>query len=814
MYKKYLFTSILSFLFVFTFAQQCKIQGKVSDVNGKPLEFVNITLKGEPAGTSSDENGKFSINIPCSTTVILQFSSIGYLQQDKRIEAGANNTAISIVLQNTSEEIEEVNIEDKQVRKTTLTRLNPKFVKSIPEATGNIEALIKTLPGVTSNNELSAQYNVRGGNFDENLVYVNDIQVYRPFLVRSGQQEGMSFINPDMVSSVLFSAGGFEAKYGDKMSSVLDIKYRKPLEFGASLTTSLLGSSGMVQGDSKNHRLTYIAGVRYKTTKYVLNSLETKGDYDPRYLDAQAYITYDISDKLELGILGNISNNSYTFTPQERTTSFGTFNQALQLRMYFEGQEVDQFNTYTGAVSLDYRIHDDLKLKFITSAFKTNESETFDIQGQYWINEVEKDLGSDKLGDSVLNIGIGTYLNHARNSLDAQVYSGEHKGYYTVGNHFLQWGAKYQHEYIRDNITEWKMVDSAGYSIPYTDSVVGMSFYARAKNTLNSNRYSAFVQENYTLPVGFGEFTLSGGIRGQYWDFNKEMIISPRGSISFQPKWERDVVFRLASGYYYQPAFYKEMRDVYGQINTNIKAQKSIHFVAGGDYNFRLWNRPFKLVGEVYYKMLHDLISYSVDNVRIRYSGENDADGYAMGIDMKMNGEFVPGTDSWFSLSVMKTEEDYYNDVQIITDDNGNSVTQYPGYFPRPSDQRVNFGIFFQDYFPGNPDYKMHLQVNFGTGLPYWGPDEPRYKDTLRTSNYKRADIGFSKVIKKASREYPHGHLLHFVKEAWISLEVFNFLDIKNTISHEWVSDFGGRQYAVENSLTGRRVNAKLFIRF
>jgi hypothetical protein len=482
--------------------------------------------------------------------------------------------------------------------------------------------------------------------------------------------------------------------------------------------------------------------------------------------------------------------------------------------MFYDGQEVDDFETATGAVAFELRPNEMLNLKFIGSGFVTNESETFDIQSQYWINQVDSDLGSETLGDSIANLGVGTYLEHARNYLYATVLSFEHKGRYYTGFQNWQWGLKAQQEKVDDDLSEWTMVDSSGYSQPYTDMVVGMDKSIKAKNSISSMRYSAFLQNTFSYNIQSNELNITAGVRGAYWDYNKEFIFSPRVNVALKPNWEKDFVFRLSSGIYYQPPFYKEMRSTEGILNENIKSQKSVHFVLGSDYNFTAWGRPFKLVTEAYYKILSDLIYYTVDNVRIIYSGENDEDGYAMGIDMKINGEFVKGVDSWFSLSVMRTQEDLRNDYRIEEDDNGNEVVVYPGYMPRPSDQRVNLGVFFQDYFPGNPDYKMHMQINYGTGLPFNAPDYKWRSDDLRMKSYQRVDLGFSKVLKRADKEYPKGHFLYYVNDAWISAEVFNLLDRDNTISYEWVTDYQDRQYAVENSLTGRRINVKLSVHF
>jgi hypothetical protein len=807
--KYFIATLFVSFLISIQIinAQQATIYGIVTDPSGDAIEMVNVVIKGKPGGITTNASGEYEFTVKAGEAVIIAYSSIGYQTHLEQLILSKNQRKkLDVILTPINEELEQVTVEDLQVRKSTLSRLDPKIMSVLPDASGNMESMIKTLPGVSSNSELSSQYSVRGGSYDENLVYVNDIEIYRPFLVRAGEEEGLSFINPDMVSSLLFSAGGFDAKYGDKLSSTLDIRYKKPIGWASSVNASLLGTSIMLQGDSKNHRFRHISGFRYKTTKYLLNSTETKGDYEPRFLDFQTYISYDLSDKLEVSFLGNYASNQYHFVPVTRRTSFGMFNQPMELLIYFEGNEKDEFITYMGALSLNYKVKDDFTLKLIASSYSTHERETFDILGEYFINDVDKNIGSSTLGDSVDNVGTGLFLKHGRNFLDAKVYSVEHRGILNVDRNFWQWGIKAQTDKINDNLTEWEMIDSAGYSMPYNDSTVGVSYFLRAKNHTQSFRTTAFIQDAYTFSLDSADMSLTAGIRANYWDFNDELVISPRASISYKPNWERDFLFKFATGYYYQPSFYKEMRMPNGKINHDIKAQKSIHFVLGSDYNFKAWDRPFKLVTELYYKSLKDLISYEVDNVRTIYSGKNDANGYAVGFDMKINGEFVKGVDSWFSFSLMKTEENIKDDVR----DDGS----VPGYIPRPSDQRLKISVFFQDYFPGNPDYKVHLQINFGSGLPFGPPHEPRYLATGRMKSYQRVDIGFSKILKHADKTYPKGNPLHLFKDAWISAEVLNLMDRQNVISYEWVSDYSGGQYAVENSLTGRRINLKLSANF
>ncbi|MFP4471888.1 MAG: TonB-dependent receptor, partial [Bacteroidales bacterium] len=650
------------------------VHGMITDERNKPLELVNISIMGLPGGTVSDNKGAYQIEVPGGEEITLVFSFVGYEKQEHIITVGENEIKIiNPVMKESAEMLPDIVIQDERIRNTNLQRIDPKEVAVIPTVTGSVESLVKTLPGVASNNELSSQYSVRGGNFDENLVYVNDIEIYRPFLIRSGQQEGLSFLNSDLTSSILFSAGGFNARYGDKMSSVLDIQYRRPVEFAGSVSLSLLGASTHLEGISKNRKFSYLAGVRYKTNQYVLNALETEGDYQPSFLDIQTLLRYQLSDKLELSFLGNVADNKFKLVPQTRETSFGTINQAKRLTIYFDGQEVDEYKTYMGALKLTYKPKSNLQLKFITSAYRSDESETFDIQGQYWIGQVETGLGDEDFGEVVQTQGVGTFLNHARNFLNATVMNATHQGSYETERNFLTWGVKFQHEEIDDELHEWELIDSAGYTLPHPPDAIGqpdptiypltMDFLAKSSVNISSNRYTGFIQNTWNLADEQRVFSVTAGIRGNYWDFNEELLVSPRASLSYHPDWDNDLLFRLSAGYYYQPPFYKELRDFQGNIVYGQKAQKSIHLVAGTDWNLLIWGRPFKFVTEMYYKFLDDLIPYEVDNVRIRYYADQRAKGYATGIDMKINGEFVPGIESWASMSIMKTGEDIYGDL-------------------------------------------------------------------------------------------------------------------------------------------------------
>jgi hypothetical protein len=809
--KKTIFLNIFLLLLLTSFAQNTvKISGYVEDEKGKPVDLVNVFVEETHQGAVTDKNGYFSLNLTVGKTYTLKFSRIGFVEKRRTITVKKNTKTFFVVMPEAAQKLNTVSIKGIQTRADNLIRINPKVVSRIPSPDESIESLLRTLPGVSSKNDLSSQYSVRGGNFDENLVYVNDIEVYRPFLVRSGQQEGLSFVNPDMVGSVLFSAGGFDAKYGDKMSSVLDIKYKKPYKFGGNFSLSFLGGGAHLEGIDPSNRLTYNVGIRYKTTKYLLKGLQEEGDYFPNFIDYQGFFTYDITEKWELDLFTNLSQNSYMFVPKTRETSFGTFNTALKLKIYFDGQEVDRFTSGTEAVSLNYKPNEKTTLKFISSYFFSREQETYDILGQYFLNEVDKDLGSDNVGDSLMNIGVGTFLNHARNYLDADVVNFYHRGSKKINNNHLQWGAKIQHELIADRTNEWEMLDSAGYSLPYSDTSVDLYYTLRAANNLESNRFTAYFQN--TIKQEFDKMTLSvtAGIRTQYWSLNRQNIISPRVSLSLKPKWERDVMFRVAAGYYYQMPFYKEMRDMQGHIHTDISAQRSIHFVMGADYNLNIWDRPFKIISELYYKKLDFLIPYEVDNVQIRYYGTNNSRGYAYGWDFKINGEFVKGTESWASLSLMKTEEDILNDFYY----DSSGVIHFPGYIPRPTDELVNFAMFFQDYLPGLPDFKMHLALYFSSGLPFGPPEQPKYADTLRMPSYKRVDLGFSYRIKGEDKELNSFKWLNTFKSVWVTLDVFNLLNIENTISYVWVKDIHNRQYAVPNYLTFRRINLKLSFYF
>ena len=861
------------------------IKGTLYNQFEEPVVDANIVLTGTSKGTVTDKNGKFTIKVPANEKITIKYSSAQYWNKKSSYTLFADETKEVRVTMNSrtfSEHI--VTFKDPGTGAIG-------YFKPIPpsEITGIGENIEQTLKfgnfGVSQNNELSAGYNVRGGNFNENLIYVNDIQVYRPFLARSGQQEGLSFINPYMVSDILFSAGGFDAKYGDKLSSVLDITYSEattPNEFKGTFTSSLLGAAAHVEQNASS-RFNYITGIRYRTNSYLLGALDTKGEYKPIFVDYQGMFNFLLTEKTKLSIFGTYSKNKFRVVPESRETNFGSINEALRFTVFYEGQEITQFETYMAAASLTHKQNDLLTLKFISSIYQTHETESFDLLGEYKLDELERDLGNDDLGEVAFNRGVGAFLNHARNELNATVANAYHKGTFKSGKHKFQWGAKYQHEIINDKISEWNQVDSSRFNIPHPQDSVGyidptaqpyqylrLSSVVKSKNDLQSNRLSGYIQDMYRIAIPktiyfedsvrtkdsayiikdtietSSYFSMTGGVRANYWDYNNQLVISPRISFNFRPAWfyvredeiyRRNVSFRFATGFYYQPPFYRETRNLQGVINPEIRAQKSIHFVLGSDYTFFMWKRPFKFGAETYYKHLTDIIPYEIDNVRIRYYGENNAKGYATGIDLKINGEFVKGIESYASLSYMKTQEDilddyfyeYYNSdgEEIITGYTANdiatdSIRIEPGYIPRPSDQRVSFALFFQDRMPEEwntekvkwSTFKVNLTVVFGTALPYGPPGKDRYKDTLRSSLYKRVDIGFSKELLTDKTKYKEGSLWKKIDKMWLSFEVFNLLDISNTINYNWVKDVSGRQYAIPSFLTSRRLNLKLVAQF
>jgi hypothetical protein len=794
------------FLIKGTYAQQGLVSGVVTGSDNKPLQFVNIAVKGTAAGVTTGKNGQFELSVPANKAVVILFSYIGYETDSVPVKLGENERKkLDHNMVSASTQLESIEVRDQQLRTSTFNRLDPKVLTLIPTINASVEDLIKTMPGVSSRNELSSQYSVRGGNFDENLVFVNDIEIYRPFLVRSGQQEGQSFLNPDLVAGISFSSGGFDAKYGDKMSSVLDIRYKKPTEFAGSFDISLLGATAHVEGVFAK-KFSFLLGSRYKTNSYLLKGLDTKGNYKPRFFDIQGMLNYEINKKWEISLFGTFTDNVYKLVPETRETSFGTLDEAYKIKIFFDGRESDGYQNWLTAVTVTYKPTTDIRLKLISSTFRTYESETYDISGEYWLGKLEVFQGSEQ-GEITEIMGVGSYLQHARNSLDGTVFNLEHRGFWEKGQSNMVWGIKYQHEFFNYAINEWELQDSAGYSIPRPPDSLGAQNPPNGdlllynvitnNNTVSTNRISAFIQDTWTFKNQSNDISLTAGIRTIYYDFNGQFLLNPRVNISFKPHWKNETVFRLSTGFYSQPPTFREMADLEGNIVSGLKAQSSFQVVAGCDYYFKAWQRPFKFVTEAYYKNIQNLIPYEIDNMKIRYYGTNDAHGYAAGIDFRVHGEFVKGAESWASLSFLKTEEYFQG-----------------SWIPRPTDQRMNLAIFFQDFIPGFPTWKMNLTLVYGTGLPFGAPNSPRSEQTLRIPPYRRVDIGLSKQLIGQQTKFSAKNPFRVFESMWISLDIFNLLQISNTISYLWVTDINGREYAVPNYLTPRMFNLKLTAKF
>ena len=833
---------ILLLLPTFAFAQKDEgvIYGKITDDNGKALEFVNVAVLNTPYGVVSDSKGSYNLVLPADTLINLVYSFVGYdeirLQINlKKGERRKNDVRMTM----SSTMLPEMTIQDKSISTSTITKLDAKETVLLPSAgAGGVEDMVKTLAGVSSTNELSSQYNVRGGNFDENLIYVNGIEIYKPFLVGSGQQEGLSFINSRLISNIDFSAGGFSAEYGDKLSSVLDITYKKPTLTAGSLTLSFLGAEAHAEGRAIKNKMSYLIGARYKNTKYILGNMDTKGDYKPNFIDVQGLITYDITPRLEISALGYYSRNSYLMVPSTRETDFGNLQASYRLKVYFDGQELSKYTTGLGAVALNFSPNEDLNLKLIGSTYSAVESETYDIQGQYWIGLLETNPGSEEQGNVISNQGVGTYIEHARNYFYSQVFNIDHKGAYKYNDNTLKWGIRYQHQLFDDIINEWDMTDSAGYTQPHVvDSILNphnpmqtpitLNNVANGHNVLYINNIDGYLQNSWQFENNKEDiWVLTAGLRANYWGYNGSVNVSPRGGIAFKPHQRPNMTFRLSGGVYVQAPFYRELRMFDGSLVDKDKAsvQKSYQVVLGHEYNFMAWDRPFVLTTELYYKYLKDIIPYEVDNIRIRYFADQKATGYATGLDLKINGEFVKGIESWASVSIMQTVENikYYIDANgnIISQTDVNNGVPYVhdtiiSGIPRPSDQRINFAIFFQDYIPQIPSFKVSLKLIVGTGLPFGPSNSERYKHKYRMTAYRRVDVGFSKQLigEETSFNNPRNPL-KYIRNCWLSLEVFNLLGVNNVSSYMWVTDVYNIQYAVPNYLTNRQINLKLIVEF
>lgn len=774
------------------FAQDFVLTGKVLDDDGNPVELATVSCLKQGKATMTNLRGEFSLGLSSTDSVVVRFSMIGYKTKERILRRPRGRQNLQVTLYEGSTMLNDVTITEKKRQTTNTQELDIADIKNAPSASGNaVEELIQQQAGVSTHNELSSQYNVRGGSFDENSVYINNVEVYRPFLVRSGQQEGLSIINGDMVDNISFSTGGYEAQYGDKMSSALSIKYRRPQKTEGNLSASFLGGSAYL--GLGNKKVSWSNAVRYKTTKALLKTFETSGEYDPQFIDYQTYLSYTPNKRWQIDFIGNISQSKYNFYPSDRETSFGTQYDVKNFKVYFDGQEKDIFRTYFGSLSIKRNVSARTSLSFIGSAFHTKEQETYDIQGQYWLTQTN-------VQD---NLGVGTYMEYARNYLNADVASAKLMMDHRTGKHNIQTAFTLKWEKIEEQSREYEMRDSAGYLIPHNGTELYMIYTLAAKNKLNARRTEFYIQDtwrfNNATETTF--YTLNYGVRFSNWSFNKESIVSPRASLAIVPAFNHDVTIRAAAGLYYQAPFFKEVRDTttiggvtYATLNSRIKSQRSIHFIGAFDYKFKLLERPFKFTAEAYYKALSNLVPYSVNNLKITYNGINECSGNIMGVDFKLYGEFVPGTDSWITFSLMKTSMDY----------RGQSI-------PMPTDQRYAVNLFFTDYFPGTDKWKMALKVAFADGLPFGPPHTDNERQNFRAPAYQRVDIGMSYRAYKSARQE---RKTFGVKNIWIGLDCLNLLDHSNVNSFYWVTDVSNYQYAVPNYLTGRQLNAKVNIEF
>ncbi len=790
---------------VFSYARSARVYGYVTDQDNVGIELANVVVLNadRPTGTATNKNGYYELLLDETDTVVLNFSMIGYTSVQQRIIDVREVININVQLLTDEQLLTEIEVRGLKHTQGTMDYIDATTTRFMPDATGgSIESLLITFAGVSQTNELSSQYNVRGGSFDENSVYVNDIEIHRPLLIRSGQQEGLSFVNPEMVENVQFSSGGFSAQYGDKMSSVLDITYKRPTAFEASFSASLLGAHAYVgHGDSTYSQM---HGLRYKTSKYMLGGLSTSGNYQPTYIDYQTYITWKVGGKSKeerakspwsMSFLGNVSQNDYRFTPDSLSESFGG-QDAKNLTIYYDGQEKDRFLTAFAALSAKGHVSDEVEIGFDVSGFYTNERENFDITGEYV-------LSNAPAGEIADALGTGLFHQHARNSLEAGVITLAHNGAWKRGNNTLKWGVSGQAELIRDRISEWEWRDSAGYSLPNDGQSMELYYALRGDTSMVSARVQAYIQNEHKWNTSSGQWILTVGGRLQWWSWNNEVLPSPRASVEWIPGWKRDLCFRFATGLYYQAPFYKELRDTVTdalgvtriQLNKHLKAQRSVHVVLGGDYYFRAWGRPFKFTAEGYYKYIDRMESYTVDNVRVRYSGKNDSKGYAGGLDLKLYGELVPGADSWISFSTMVARQ------RLI----GSSL-----WIPSPTEQRWNFSMLFQDYIPQLPQLKFHIKMQFAEGQPFYAPRNNQAWGRMPT--YKRIDLGATYTFNAQTAKFMRKPSAKHVKQWAIQFEVFNIVGWRNVNSYFWVADAYGNQWASPNYLTGRRYNLKITV--
>ena len=791
---------ILALFSVFTMvkAQSVVVQGKVTDETGAPMDMVHIRLSRGSIGTLSNFKGEYDLRVGKSDTLRIIFTSLGYKRVERVVNTNVKDgekVSLNVQMLPNTAVINDVEVVARQRNNNGVEKIGTDELKRTPTASGNaVEDLLGTMAGVTMNNEMSSQYSVRGGSFDENLVYVNGIEIYRPQLISSGQQEGLSFINSSMVGSIGFSTGGFAPEYGDKMSSVLDITYKRPKRFEAEANVNFMGASASLGQSSK--RFSQLHGIRFKRNASLLSSLDTKGEYDPRFFDYQTFLTYDLNDKLSVSFLGNIATNRYRFTPKTRETSFGTMDNMKRFMVYFDGKERDRFDTYFGAFTLNYKGLRNTDLRLLASAFKTDEEVTYDISGEYWLDSAtEGGQGS---------LGVGAYHEHARNYLDASVVAVSLKGTTQIGHNKISYGVGVRGEYITDRIAEWERRDSAGYTLPHVDQQVNMVYNLHSFYDNVTTKYEAFVQDNFGWNALGGRFYLVAGLRFLYWTYNREALLSPRASLAFTPDSKPGLTLRVATGLYSQSPFYKEYRKTYIDpdgnsmiaMNSDIKSQHSLQVIVGSDYTFSAYGRPFKLTAEAYYKHITDYVPYTVDNVQIRYLGYNNGKAFSTGLDMKLFGEFVEGTDSWISLSLNRSREDF---AGLKTS--------------RPTEQRYSIGMFFSDFWPGNDSYKVSLRGVMNDGLPTYSPLGGRESGMFRTPAYKRIDLGASRVWNSDNCRFMNRGKWSSIKEMALGIDIFNLMDFDNVNSYYWITSVDNMQYAVPNYLTGRMISVNFSIK-
>lgn len=808
MIKNLLFLFIL-FPFLLKAQTTQKVRGLIKNEEGKLLEDVNVKVQDFKIGTITNEKGIYELNLKPGNYVI-SFSNLGYFPTnvEVKLEEG-KDVDLSVTLRRDLRILEEVIVEDQLNRNLGLTTINPKFATSNPNVSQSFESILKQLPGVSTNNELSSQYSVRGGNFDENLIYINDIEIYKPYLVRNGQQEGLSLINPDLVGEVKFSAGGFTPKYGDKLSSVLDVQYKTKDSVNFTVGFGTNGESVTIMREIKN--ITYAFGYRHKQNTSVLNAQPVVGSYNPKFYDFQGNINWKINDKTSIQYLGICNSSKFGLIPESSETQFGTFNELLRLRVDYEGQEKDEYNNTMSSLTLNRALSKKTNLKWINSVFFITEKENFDILGRYIFDEIENDFANSNFGKVRANRGIGAFQNYGRNELRADIYATDLKLNFTRKKSFWETGLRFQYDQIADELKEFQLIDSAGYTIPYNFNNFQLTQSVETSNRVNTFRYSGYFQNTGDINK---KLSYTGGIRFNYNTFTKEFLPSPRIVFAYRPSGEKDVVYRVAGGFYVQPPFYRESRNFDGSLNNNAKSQKSLHFVLSSDYKFKGLGTTLNFTAEAYYKYLYNLIPYDIENVRVRYYANQQAKGYAAGLDFRINGEFIKDLESSFRLSIMKTAEDIDGDSYLKKNDNGSTEIIYPGFLKRPTDQRVNFSAFFQDKLFNSPTYKVHMNLLFGSRLPTGAPASPRYQQVFHIPAYKRLDIGFSKDFLDPESTHKPKLLQKYFKSMIIYAEVFNLLNINNTVSFLWITDVNNYQFAIPNYLTSRQLNLRLITKF